>query len=104
MYNSGIAERLQPAESEEEIHAKIANGVEVFHATQDILNRFSNVHIVPQHLNEGGNMTPNIDKAMEGVSNLIHSKIKKEVSQGVVSSSKLAAEATAQVSFLNIIR
>lgn len=95
--NSGILERLQPVESEEAMRARIATGIEVFRSMQDVLGRFDNVHLVPQHLDAGGIVTPNIEKAVESVATVIDSKVKKKASHGAADTLKSAAEAAIQV-------
>lgn len=104
MCGSGIAERLQPLESQEEILAKIAIEAGIFHSVEDILKKFDNVHFIPQHHNESGIMSPDIGKAIEIVTMFINNKAKRGATNYAIDIANSAIQVAIQVTLLSKAR
>jgi len=87
--------------SKEEILAQIIDEVEIFNSMKDFLNKFNNIHFIPQLSDESKIVAPNVEMAIGIVTTFIDSKSKKMVENLISGSTKSTIEVASQVNFLN---
>lgn len=93
----GIAERLQPLDTEVYLCERVAAEAEKLQSLQTILSKFGNVHSVPRILNEAGVWRLNLTMVIETVATLINTKAKKGATSGAMHVAKEAVTAAIEV-------